>query len=312
MFPIIKKVLMNNFYVEPGSGCSVVTIIAPHTSGSDLLSAAQSPMLLSGTLLNLPKNTTLLPHENINNSMGMSSFIELQSVDSTNNYAMQQTQQNLAQHGSAYFAHDQFAGKGQRGKQWTSKPGNNIILSVVFNTSELEVSDQFSFSISMALAAHDLLKSYVARNIFLKWPNDLYWNDRKAGGILIENIIRGRYWQWAIVGLGININQTIFDPLLPNPVSLKQITGKTNDAVKLAKELVNCLQNRYQRLTKGDSQQLLIEYNSVLYKRNSIIKLKKENAVFEALLKGVNTKGQLIIEAGVEQIFEVGQVEWII
>jgi BirA family transcriptional regulator, biotin operon repressor / biotin---[acetyl-CoA-carboxylase] ligase len=268
--------------------------------------------MLISTLLNLRKNTTLLPHENINNSFSISSFTELQSVDSTNNYAMQQIQQNLAQHGSAYFAHEQFSGKGQRGKQWISKRGENIILSVVFNTSSLQVSDRFAFSVSIALAAHDFLKSLGLQNIFLKWPNDLYWNDRKAGGILIENIIRGMQWQWAIAGLGININQTTFVPSLANPVSLKQITGKTYNVVELAKELCACLQKRFQELIRGNSQQLLVEYNSVLYNRNSTIKLKKENAVFKAFLKGVNSNGQLVVDTVVEQAFDVGQVEWII
>ena len=77
------------------------------------------------------------------------------------------------------------------------------------------------------LAAHDFFSHYVFNNAFIKWPNDLYWRDRKAGGILIENIIRGKDWQSAVAGIGININQTSFDPDITNAISLKQITGKS-------------------------------------------------------------------------------------
>src|SRR5437667_2750998 len=164
-------------------------------------------------------------------------FVELQSVDSTNIYALKQVHAGLAQHGMAIFAHNQTAGKGQRGKIWISEKGANINLSVVIKPEALIVSEQFQLSVCAAVAIHHFFSQYAGDSTRIKWPNDMYWQDRKVGGILIENIVgsltagqAGREsavgsWQWAIIGIGININQTSFPPDLHNPVSLKQITG---------------------------------------------------------------------------------------
>ncbi|HXL72345.1 MAG TPA: biotin--[acetyl-CoA-carboxylase] ligase, partial [bacterium] len=150
-----------------------------------------------------PKNRNLL-------SIGHA-FIELGSVDSTNNYAMARAAAGLADHGTLYFAHEQWAGKGSRGRTWTSKPGENIILSAVLEPVALVSSQAFALSACVALACHDLFSQYAgAEATRIKWPNDLYWGDRKAGGILIENNFRGDRWAFAIAGIGININQTEF------------------------------------------------------------------------------------------------------
>jgi BirA family biotin operon repressor/biotin-[acetyl-CoA-carboxylase] ligase len=225
---------------------------------------------------------------------------------------MHQLQEEIAQHGFAYFAHDQYAGKGQRGKQWKTKAGENIILSVVLNTSGLQVSKQFTLSMAIAVAVRDLFSFYAVNNTFVKWPNDLYWCDRKAGGILIENIIRGKDWQWSIAGIGINVNQTTFDTSVLNAISLKQITGKTYDPVLLAKELCIHLGKRYNQLINEGTEPLLAEYNSALYKRNESVKLRKANVVFEATIKEVNEYGQLFVEAGTEQAYNAGEIEWIV
>jgi BirA family transcriptional regulator, biotin operon repressor / biotin---[acetyl-CoA-carboxylase] ligase len=252
-----------------------------------------------------------LPNTEINNPIGVP-FIEIHSVNSTNNYAMQQVQKGTAPHGAAYFAHNQYAGKGQHGKQWHSSTGENIILSVIFNTSYLQVSKQFSLSMAIAMAAHDLFSFYAVTNTYIKWPNDLYWCDRKAGGILVESIIRGKDWQWSIAGIGININQTIFDSSVLNAVSLKQITGKTHNPVQLAKELCNYLDQRYNQLINQGTKHLLAEYNSVLYKRGELVKLKKANVLLEVTIKEINEYGQLLAEAGTKQTYNAGEIEWII
>jgi BirA family biotin operon repressor/biotin-[acetyl-CoA-carboxylase] ligase len=266
---------------------------------------------MTSTVLNLRKNTILLHHAAVNNPIG-NPFIELLSVDSTNNYAMQMVHKGNCTHGTVYFAYQQFAGKGQRGKQWQTHAGENITMSAVLDTSSLEVSNLFSLSIAVALGVHDFFSSFVFENVFIKWPNDLFYNDRKAGGILIENIIRGKYWQNAIAGIGININQTYFGTSISNAISLKQITGKSYEPVQLAKELCVFLDKRFMQLLNNKADILLKEYNSVLYKHEKLMKFKKENIVFEGIVKDVNATGQLIIEAGVEQTFDVGEIEWLI
>jgi BirA family transcriptional regulator, biotin operon repressor / biotin---[acetyl-CoA-carboxylase] ligase len=269
------------------------------------------------------KNSNLLPIGH--------SFIELESVDSTNNYAMGKVHAGSASHGAIFFAHEQWAGKGQRGRSWTSAPGGNITMSVVLEPVFLTITRQFSLSAAVALACHDLFSHYAGNEqTSIKWPNDLYWRDRKAGGILIENSFRGDQWLSAIAGIGININQVQFPDDLRNPVSLRQISGRSFDAVALAKELGQCLERRYEQLRaemagsgipgNADEQtpcgesgavSLLEAYNARLYKRGTTARLKKDQAVFETTIQGVSPAGELLTRDSLERRFNFGEVEWL-
>ncbi len=238
-------------------------------------------------------------------------FIELNSVDSTNNYAMQQAKSGLVQHGTAYFAHEQTAGKGQRNKHWLSSKDENIILSVVLDTSALLLSQQISLNIVAALAALNLFNNYTTKNFKIKWPNDIYWQDRKTGGILIETIIAGDAFKLAVAGFGLNINQTAFDANLKNPVSLKQITGETYNIMEMASALCVILQKKFSELKDGRFRNLMEEYNKNLYKKNEVVKFKKDTRVFDGRIIDVDESGRLIVQTAYEEAFEFGAVEWI-
>jgi BirA family transcriptional regulator, biotin operon repressor / biotin---[acetyl-CoA-carboxylase] ligase len=238
-------------------------------------------------------------------------IIQLEQINSTNSYAIDKIQANLAAHGMVYFAHHQTQGKGQRGKQWHSEPGSNLILSAVVDTKPLQLVDNFVLSAAVALACHELFNKYARHDTYIKWPNDIYWNDRKAGGILIENIVRGNKWQWAVIGIGININQTQFD-VLHKTVSLKQITGATFSVLDLAKELCTFLNSYYQLLLTGNGPALIEAYNAVLYKRLQTVKLKKQATLFECTIQQVTKNGRLQVAHPVHDFFDFGEVEWII
>jgi BirA family biotin operon repressor/biotin-[acetyl-CoA-carboxylase] ligase len=237
------------------------------------------------------------------------SFIELQSIDSTNNYALGRIHEGLAQGGSCFFAHEQTQGKGQRGKSWKAEKGMNIQMSVVMKSPPVLPARQFQLSCTVASALLVFFKEHAGDDAKIKWPNDLYWQDRKAGGILIQNIIKGFEWQWAIVGVGLNINQTVFPAELPNPVSLKQITGKNYDPVSLAKQLFILINNFCERLGDADHPFFNI-YREHLYKKNETVRLKKDNRIFDALIKDVTDDGRLVIHHGIEEAIDNGQVEW--
>jgi BirA family biotin operon repressor/biotin-[acetyl-CoA-carboxylase] ligase len=262
-----------------------------------------------------------LPQPPTDNTIGIP-FLELQSVDSTNNYARRLLHEGLAYHGLAVFTHEQVRGKGQRGKTWITEKDANIILSVVINPRPLLITEQFQLTVCTAVAIRDFFSRYAGDDTKIKWPNDLYWQDRKAGGILIENVIgtgstENDRWQWAIIGTGININQTHFSPELKNPVSLRQITGKSFDPVALAKELCILLDEKFKQLLNGGFEKIFSEYLSVLYKKNETVKLKKDNRVFEATIIGVSPNGKLIVEHLIEEVpitigIDFGEVEWMI
>ena len=240
-------------------------------------------------------------------------LITLPIVDSTNNYAMAQAHARLAKEGNIYFALEQNSGKGQRGKTWKTEPGSNIIISLVLQPEMISPLNNFLLNASVALACCDFLKSIAGSQIRIKWPNDIYWRDRKAGGILIENIIHGKKWLYAIIGIGININQTEFDPAITNPVSVKQISGITHNIPLLISQLVQKIEIRYNSLIEVESSQILNEYNLELYKKNEKVKLKKGDKIFEATIQKVSSDGKLRAEVDdVEMDFDFGEVEWVI
>lgn len=239
------------------------------------------------------------------------SFIELQVIDSTNNYAMALAKNGEAQHGMAVFANHQTAGKGQRGKAWKDAAGQNIALSVLLNAKGLLVSSQFKVSVAVALAAQHFFSKYALDETTIKWPNDIYWRDRKAAGILIENLITGQEWQWAVAGIGVNINQTVFEGL-GNAVSLKQITGREFNTISLAKELAALVIDYFNQLQTAGFEQLLKQYNTRLYKKDEQVALKRNTAVFNCIVKEVNALGELVTNGAIQQNFTFGEVEWLI
>ncbi len=238
-------------------------------------------------------------------------FTELKLIDSTNNYAMGQVHAGLASHGAAFFAHHQTAGKGQRSKSWLTGAGEAIALSIVLEPLFLPPHRQFELSMITSLACMDLLQKYVADDLKIKWPNDLYWRDRKAGGILIENGIQGSDWRFSIAGIGININQESFPEALSNPVSLQQITGKSHEPAILAKQLCDALEVRWQQLKQNQPGPLLNDYNQLLYKKDQPVRLKKDNAVFETTIRSVTLQGELLTTDTLDRNFVFGEVEWL-
>ena len=237
-------------------------------------------------------------------------FTILNTVDSTNNYAMARVHDGLAKHGMLWFAQEQTAGKGQRGKTWAMEKGKNVAMSLVLEPARLKITNQFYLSAAVALACFEFFKIHAGEETKIKWPNDLFWRDRKAGGILIENKFQGKTWKWAVVGIGININQTKFDEYLTNPVSLKQITGKTFNVVDLAKELQALLMKNLAAPKAPDA--LMIEYNEQLYKINKQVTLKKGETAFDTVIKGVTPEGKLMTVDAQERQFDFGEVEWVL
>jgi BirA family biotin operon repressor/biotin-[acetyl-CoA-carboxylase] ligase len=192
----------------------------------------------------------------------------------------------------------------------------------------------------VAVAIHEFFGKYAGADTSIKWPNDIYWRDRKAGGVLIEtgggmgvdspesavdsrqsavgsqqstvDIQHPGSSKWAIIGIGININQTTFPAEIRNPVSLKQITGKEFDTIELAKELCGILEKKYTQLNTQGFDGIYEYYQEHLYKKNGKVRLKKNNRVFDGILKGVTKKGRLIVQHAIEEEFDFGKVEWVL
>lgn len=245
------------------------------------------------------------------------SFFELSVTDSTNNHALKSIQEKMAAHGHTFFAHEQLSGKGQHGKQWKTEKSSNIILSSILDISFLPATRQFQLIATMAVAVHQFFRKYTIDDAFIKWPNDIYWNNRKAGGILIETSspIPGssiNAWKWAVVGIGLNINQVIFPANLPNPVSLKQITGKDYDPIALSKELCQSMDYWFKQLQNDSFTPILAYYNQYLYKKDTTVRLRKGNIAFDCTIEYVDEQGYLHVKGASTNKFSFGEVQWIV
>jgi BirA family biotin operon repressor/biotin-[acetyl-CoA-carboxylase] ligase len=179
---------------------------------------------------------------------------------------MDQIKQGLAESGSCYTADFQTNGKGQHGRVWESSKGQNLLCSYILELNTLDAlknwtpTDQIGFSAAIALGARAFFAGFAGSETKIKKPNDIYFSDRKAGGILIENLVRGKEWTWTVIGIGMNINQNSFssaavNSVSSNPISLQEITNKSWNVKQMQKHLSEALNNAIQDwLIKGDEK----------------------------------------------------------
>ena len=238
-------------------------------------------------------------------------FTILDAVESTNNYAMAKVHEGLAVHGEAWFARDQWGGKGQRENKWLSAKDENIIMTMVVKPHRMFKNNMFLFNAVVASTCHQFFSEIAGEGTFIKWPNDIFFNDRKAGGILIENIIKGNDWPWAVVGIGINVNQLNFGIANEGATSLRNICNRFFDPIELARNLHFKLNKNIDDITEEAMGYYFSYYNMHLYKKGELVNLKKGNIVFSTSIKEVNTKGQLVTFDAMERHFSSGEIKWL-
>ena len=216
--------------------------------------------------------------------------------------------------GTCFQAIEQTQGKGQRGKRWHSNPGENITISTAFSIKRAGGANistfPFLLSAAAALGCYDFIKDYAPGSIFIKWPNDIYLNDRKAAGILIENVLKGGMIEWSVVGTGVNVNERNFIERGLNAISLSEATSARHDVVKLGKHLHKCILGRFSMLSHVSASDLMDEYNSKLYKKGEEVILKKGNVNFKARIEKVSANGELVTTGAMERTFKVGEIEF--
>jgi BirA family biotin operon repressor/biotin-[acetyl-CoA-carboxylase] ligase len=185
------------------------------------------------------------------------------------------------------------------------------MMSVTMQPSRYLNAERFLFNAAIAISCVEYLNDIIGGGFFIKWPNDVYWRDRKAGGILIENLIQGQEWRWSVVGIGINVNQIKFHKHLLNPVSLKIITGRNYTPTDLAEQLQKYILKRVEGLSLQNEGKLMEIYNSFLYKQGLEVQLRKENVVFKTIISEVNKYGNLLTKDAIDRSFTFGEVSWV-
>lgn len=222
---------------------------------------------------------------------------QFSTLPSTNEYALELLSKSAPPEGTAISTPHQYDGRGQIGSKWESEPGKNIALSVILYPVRLAVRDQFQLSIAAALATHDFVAKYIPRQVSIKWPNDIYVNNNKIAGILIQNTIKGSFFQASVVGIGININQLTFSAHLSNVTSLGLETTQVYNVDDLIPVLCQCLEHRYLALKAGHFRAQRDEYLQVLYRyQESGLFQTAAGEVFYGRITGISDTGKLLIE----------------
>lgn len=204
----------------------------------------------------------------------------------------------------------QSAGKGQQGNSWESEVGKNLLFSMLLRPTNIAVDKQFVVSQMISLAIIKVLDQY-ADGFSIKWPNDIYWNDKKIGGILIENTLQANKIKWMIVGVGLNVNQEIFLSNAPNPVSLFNIIGKELPVNEILENILIAFEQLY---CKKDVEVIRDEYLENLYRGTGFYKFKAGDYIFEAQITNVFADGQIELETTTDEIlkFYFKEVEFVI
>ena len=167
--------------------------------------------------------------------------------------------------GDIVIAEHQTAGRGQRGHTWESAEGENLTFSLILEPRFLPVNEQFLLSEVLALGLVDTLAEY-GIEAKIKWTNDIYVGDRKIVGMLIENSLGSGSMARTIAGIGLNVNQSEFDPSLPNPTSMTLLAARKFDRDEVLERLHSNIMSLYEALRRGEKEMLQSRYRETMYR----------------------------------------------
>jgi len=239
--------------------------------------------------------------------------IHLESTTSTNNYLKELLLKENIEEFTVVSTSLQTAGRGQQGNSWESEEGKNILFSMVVFPVSVPANEQFIISQIVSLAVKDILNKYTD-DITIKWPNDIYWKEKKISGILIENNLMEDHISQSVMGIGININQELFQSNAPNPVSLKQITGKEYDKEIILHQIVEQLTSYFEKLKSKDTADIIHNYKQSLFRREGFHLYNDGKNDFKARIKDIEPSGLLVLETeeGIRHHFAFKEVRYIL
>ena len=224
----------------------------------------------------------------------MPRLIRVEETDSTNRLIRDLMEKESLPEGSAVVADFQTAGRGQIGNVWESEEGKNLTFSVVIYPTCLLASHQFLISQIAALSVKETLDVYT-EDVTVKWPNDIYWEDKKICGMLIENDLFGAYLRASIIGIGINLNQAVFRGDAPNPVSLFQILHREVDREEVLRRFLSLFYRNYLSLLNEEYDELRARYRAALYRGEGYYRYEDANGPFEARVHDIEPTGHLLL-----------------
>jgi BirA family biotin operon repressor/biotin-[acetyl-CoA-carboxylase] ligase len=218
--------------------------------------------------------------------------IYIKQTPSTNALSWEMNREKSLPEGSVIYTDFQSAGKGQPGNAWESSKGMNLLFSMMLHPVRLPVDELFLISQLVSIAIKEALDEYTL-NITVKWPNDIYWNDKKLAGILIENSLQGNKIMSVVIGIGLNVNQKLFLSNAPNPVSLIRITGKRQNRKQLLQQICQNIMVLYSEM---DKEKIRKKYAESMYRKSGFYSFKANNETYKAKIKEVQQDGMLELE----------------
>jgi len=240
--------------------------------------------------------------------MNISKIIKIDSTTSTNSELKKLCSEQSLPSFSALVTQKQTAGRGQAGNSWESEPYKNLTFSVALFPENLPVKQSFFISRIFSLAVKETLDKYI-EHVSIKWPNDIYYRDKKLCGMLIENEleiglsqITGANISSSIIGIGLNVNQEKFISDAPNPVSLYQITNKIYDLDELLDSILQIAAEKYQQFLTGNINEIRSAYQNALYQKSDFYTYEDKNGTFQAKINGIEDDGTLILETKNKEI----------
>jgi len=222
-------------------------------------------------------------------------LVKLEETGSTNRFLNELIQKETLPEGTTVIADYQESGQGLGGTTWYSEPGSNLLMSVVFRPEFLPVKKIYLISKAIALAIKDFLAEEGIQ-AKIKWPNDIYIDEKKVCGVLIENSLRGSTVLQSVCGIGLNVNQLIFPAEIPNPVSMKMISGKTYSIDDCRIKLCRQLEKRYMQIKSQNFNLINNDYLKSLHRFYEMETYESGSEKFSARIIDVEDEGRLVIK----------------
>jgi BirA family biotin operon repressor/biotin-[acetyl-CoA-carboxylase] ligase len=240
-------------------------------------------------------------------------YIEVKEVSSTNDHLKKIAIEEELPEGFIVIAKNQTNGKGQSGNFWESEPGKNLTFSILLRPKYINAQNMFLISKAVSLGIIDYLNS-LEKCFKIKWPNDIYYCNKKLGGILIENQLIGNKVNYSIVGIGINVNQKNFTSNAPNPISLKTIFKKDFNKFTLLEGIIKQITIWYEILADGWYDKINDAYFSHLFWDKGFHDFKSENNQFVAKIVSVDADGRITLKTtkGKCSSFYFKEIEFVI
>lgn len=199
--------------------------------------------------------------------------------------------------GTVIMAENQYEGRGQVGNKWHAEPGKNLTFSILLRPSFIQLREQFNLNMTISIAIQKALESIIGTGLSVKWPNDIYFGHQKIGGMLIENIVAGSHIKACIAGIGINVNQEVFETELQQRAgSIYQILHRHVDLVMLLAEICSHIEAGYLKLKAGNYNNLRNEYLNYLYQYNVKANYRQNGEIIEGKIVDVGENGMLSLE----------------